>query len=439
MLSSINIAVKEFQELTKNKEIQIISHHDTDGITSAAILTKALSREGKKFSTRIVKGLDEEIINSLPQDKIIIFLDLASNSFEYIKKLKTKVFILDHHELTSDPPENVTIINPHIFGEEEISGAGVTYLFAKALNEKNIELAHFAVIGMVGDMLEKKPSKIYNDIINSSKIILKKGLIMYPATRPIDKVLEYSSDIFIPGVTGSSIGTSNFLRDLGITRKQGRYKSIIELTDEETSKLITAISLQRSDKCDPSELIGNIYLVNFFGNLEDVRQISAVINACSRLGESGLAISYCLQNQKAKERVDKLYTKYKQEIVKALNSVATFKKIENKNYIIINAEDKIKDTIIGTIASILSNSRNYEKGKAIIAMAYNEDKIKISARMVGKTEKNIREVLNSVVEIIGGEVGGHSAAAGALIEKTKEGEFIDEIKRKLEFELVKIQ
>jgi single-stranded-DNA-specific exonuclease len=414
MLSSINIAVKEFQELTKNKEIQIISHHDTDGITSAAILTKALSREGKKFSTRIVKGLDEEIINSLPQDKIIIFLDLASNSFEYIKKLKTKVFILDHHELTSDPPENVTIINPHIFGEEEISGAGVTYLFAKALNEKNIELAHFAVIGMVGDMLEKKPSKIYNDIINSSKIILKKGLIMYPATRPIDKVLEYSSDIFIPGVTGSSIGTSNFLRDLGITRKQGRYKSIIEL-------------------------IGNIYLVNFFGNLEDVRQISAVINACSRLGESGLAISYCLQNQKAKERVDKLYTKYKQEIVKALNSVATFKKIENKNYIIINAEDKIKDTIIGTIASILSNSRNYEKGKAIIAMAYNEDKIKISARMVGKTEKNIREVLNSVVEIIGGEVGGHSAAAGALIEKTKEGEFIDEIKRKLEFELVKIQ
>jgi len=438
MLESIKNFANEFLKKTKGKQIQIISHNDTDGITSAAIIAKTLQRINKKFSIKIVKQIEKETIANLPKDKPLLFLDLASNSFNYLEKLKTEIFILDHHEITSEIPKNIRIINPHLFNEEEISGAGLTYLFAKELNKQNTDLAHLAVIGMVGDLLEKNPGKIYNKIINDSKVTVKKGLIMYPATRPVDKVLEYSSDIYIPEVTGSSIGTNNFLREIGIKKSGGRYKSLIELNEEETSKLITAISLQRVDQGDSAELIGNIYLINFFNKLEDIRQISAMINACSRSGESGIAIAFCLQSPAAKERVDQIYIKHKQGIVEALNSLPELKKIENKNYLIINAEDKIKDTIIGTVASILSNSRDYEKGKAIIAMAYNENKIKISARMVGKSGKNIRDVLNSVVEIVGGEVGGHSGAAGALIEKKKEKEFVDELKKKLEVELVKI-
>jgi single-stranded DNA-specific DHH superfamily exonuclease len=121
-----------------------------------------------------------------------------------------------------------------------------------------------------------------------------------------------------------------------------------------------------------------------------------------------------------------------------MNIIPELEKIEDKNYLIINAQDKIKDTIIGTVASILSNSRDHQEGKAIIALAYNEDKIKVSARMVGKSGRNIREVLNSVVEITGGEVGGHPAAAGCLIEKINESNFIKELKKKLDIELVKI-
>ena len=163
-----------------------------------------------------------------------------------------------------------------------------------------------------------------------------------------------------------------------------------------------------------------------------------MINACSRNGESSIAVSFCLQNKKAKERVEKIHTINKQNIVKALNIIPELDKIENKNYLIINAQNKIKDTIIGTIASIISNSREYPEGKAIIGMAYNQDKIKVSARMVGKSGKNIREVLNAVIEIVGGEVGGHPMAAGCLIEKQKEGEFILELKKKLEIEMIKI-
>ena len=441
MLAAIKEVAKQFLEKTESKEIQVISHHDTDGITSASIMTKALYRLGRPFSVRIVKQLEESTILELPQDKVIIFLDLASNSFQYIEKLNTEVFILDHHELTPNIvlPKNVTIINPHLFNEENISGAGLTYLFSKELDEQNKDLAYLAVIGMVGDLMEKNFGKIYSQIIKDSKVIVKKGLILYPATRPIDRVLEYSSDVYIPGVTGSGPGTNDFLRDLGFKKINGHYKSSIELTNEELSKLITAITLQRADPGDSSEIVGNIYLLNIFGKVEDARQISAMINATSRLGESGTAISFCLQNKNAKIRVDEIYTVYKQNIVKALQSLPSLKKIDSKNYLIINAEDKIKDTIIGTIASILSNSKEYEEGKAIIAMAYNENKIKVSARIVGKNgNKNIRELLNSVIEEIGGEVGGHKFAARCLIEKSKEDKFLEILQKQLEIELVKI-
>ncbi|PIN94928.1 hypothetical protein COU53_01610, partial [Candidatus Pacearchaeota archaeon CG10_big_fil_rev_8_21_14_0_10_30_48] len=219
--------------------------------------------------------------------------------------------------------------------------------------------------------------------------------------------------------------------------ENGKYKTILEINEEELSRLITAITLQRSDSGKTEDLVGNIYLVNFFNKLEDAREISAMINACSRNGESSTAVSFCLQNKKAKDRVEKIHTINKQNIVKALNMIPELDKIENKNYLIINAQNKIKDTIIGTIASIISNSREYPEGKAIIGMAYNQDKIKVSARMVGKSGKNIREVLNAVIEIIGGEVGGHPMAAGCLIEKQKEGEFILELKKKLEIEMIK--
>src|SRR3989344_1522840 len=191
MLASISKVAKQFLEKTENKKIQVISHNDTDGITSASIITRALQRMNKEFSLRIVKQLDSEVFKEIPEDKVVLFLDLASNSFQYIKDLKNPVFILDHHEIISDVPENVIIINPHLFHEEEISGAGLAYLFAKELSDENIDLAYLAAIGMVGDMLEKNLWKIYTKNKKYYKVIIKKGLNLFPATIPIKKVKPF--------------------------------------------------------------------------------------------------------------------------------------------------------------------------------------------------------------------------------------------------------
>ncbi|MFC1800832.1 DHH family phosphoesterase, partial [Nanoarchaeota archaeon] len=47
-----------------------------------------------------------------------------------------------------------------------------------------------------------------------------------------------------------------------------------------------------------------------------------------------------------------------------------------------------------------------------------------SLRVVGKSELNLKSVMSKIVAVVGGEYGGHTHAAGAIIPTDKEGEFI---------------
>lgn len=210
---------------------------------------------------------------------------------------------------------------------------------------------------------------------------------------------------------------------------------MIELNEEEMSKLITAILIRTNAKAE--EIIGNFYLVKFFNKLEDARELSAMINACSRLDCSSISLALCLDSKKARKTAETIYAEYKQHLISALQ-YAEQNKVAGKGYIILNAQDKIKDTIIGTVASILSMSRKYEEGTIILAMSYNEDKIKVSARIVGRNGRNVREFLKSITDKMGGECGGHPMAAGCFFSREKEQEFIDLAMKNLELEVIKI-
>ena len=433
MYEKINLAI---QKISSNKKpIKVISHYDADGITSAAIFSKALQRWGKVFSLEIVKGLEEGFINSLPESHLLIFLDLASNSLDYLKNKKTDIIVLDHHEIIQSIPDNVLMVNPLTENSDMISAAGVCYLFARALSTENKDLANLAVIGMVGDVMDKNLNKTYDEILKDANIIIKKGLLIYPSTRPLDRALEYSSSPYIPGVTGNYKEVIELLKDANIPRIDGKYKSLHELTEQEMSNLVTSVILRGVEQKKLASLLGNLYLVKFFNKLEDAREFSALINACSRMDRPDVSLGFCLGNKKYKEEAEKIYAEYKQHLISALKFVSDSQKIEGKKYAIINAKDNIKDTIIGTVASIISQSPVYETGTIIVALAYNQDKIKVSARIAGREGKNVREVLNKVVAPMGGEVGGHPNAAGCLISKDKELLFIAELQKTLEIEV----
>jgi len=353
---------------------------------------------------------------------------------------------LDHHEIDkSKLNDKIKIINHHLTDSpenNEATGAGVCYLFSKAISQANQDLASLAIIGMIGDRHESNLSKINQQIVKEAHDLeIKKGLVIYPATRPLRRALEWSTSPYIPGVTGNGPGAMEILRETGIPYE----KSLLDLTQDEMSKLITAVMIRRAQHNKAEDILGNLYVLKFFNTKEDVREISTLINACSRLGYSDIAISYCLESESAKKRALDIYTEYKQELVSGLKVAEKMDKIKGKGFVILNAKDRIKDVIVGTICSMLSSSPTYDEGTILIGMAYNKDKIKVSARIVGHEGRNLKEVLEKTVVKFKGnnpetiaEVGGHHFAAGCLVEKDKEFSFIETLKKELEIEIVKV-
>jgi RecJ-like exonuclease len=441
IINAIENFSKLFLEEIKKNQIHLISHFDTDGITSAAIFSKTLEKLNKQFSIKIIKQLSQEEILNFPKDKTIVLIDLGSGSLEHLAKIKNKVFIIDHHEIkTKITSENINIINPHLISESEnLCSSELTYLFSKSISNENTNLAHLAIIGMIGDTMEKEISKLREKIIREADVKVKRGLLIYPSTRPLDRALEYSARPFIPGVTGDSKGTYELLKEAGIEKIGKNFKALIDLDEDEMKRLATSIMLRLSSK-EYKDYLGNLYLVKLFNKIEDAREISAIINACSRMGKPEIALMLCLGSTAARKKAEKIHVKYRQQIISGLKYINENEKIIGREYVIINAKDGIKDTLIGTLTSILSFSQVYKEGTIIIAMAYDKDKIKVSTRMVGRNPKykNLNELMKSVTYLLGGESGGHKSAAGCIIKKEHEQKFIELIRKKLEIEVIKV-
>lgn len=444
---AIGSAVERFRGLD-DSPVRIISHLDSDGIASASILIKALKREDRKFSLSIVKQIDSDLLEILKREeyKILFFVDLGSGYLSNIEKnLPGKeIFILDHHK-----PEhfktNLVHINPHLFdidGGREISGAGIVYFFVKKLNEKNMDLAHIAVIGAIGDVQEKNGflklnDRILADAVSMGKMVVKKGLNMFGMqTRPIHKVLEYSTIPYIPGVTGNEGGAIRFLEEIGISiRENGQYKKLIHLNDEDMKKLVTAIILRRIGSEDkPEDVLGPIYILPDEDDempTKDAKEFSTLLNATGRLNRPSLGIGTCLGNKKLKNGAINLLARYKKEIIGALDWFYKNRKsnsvLERKGYVIINAEDNVRDTLIGTLTSILAKSNMYKEGTILLSLAHTlEGDTKVSLRCAGFRDNDVdlRQLIINIAKRIDAMAGGHREAAGAIIPQDKEGEFI---------------
>ena len=313
LLDYMSKCVDKFKDIIENIEnpkIRVITHYDCDGITSGAILSRAFQRADIKFHLTIISQLERKVLESLVKEfenvenGVLFILDLGGD-FELIKKIKAKIFILDHHDLKSQLSitQNIFLMHPLYFdnsGKDEICGAGLCYLFSKAVSKDNTDLSSLAIIGMIGDRHETKISRLYQQIItDTNDLEIKKSLLIFSATRPLKKSLEYSTSIYIPGVTGSSLGVQDLLRENNIPCE----KTLYELSEEELSKLLTGIMIRRASHGEKDGIIGNIYILKFYNRKEDVRELSVLINACSRLGHSDIALSFCLENQKAKTQI----------------------------------------------------------------------------------------------------------------------------------------
>ena len=426
---------------------------DADGISSAAIMIKLLKKLQFKFSLSIVQQLTNDVLKQLSREHYsqYIFTDLGSGQINNIKGnlANRKALILDHHLLTKDVKqyENIMHVNPFIHGIDggtAVSGSGVVYLFSKQVFEIK-DMAHIALLGAIGDMQENDGFSELNNVIledatKAGKIRIERGLRFFGyQTKPLYQMLKYSTDLYIPGVTGDDKGAAEFMQSLGIQLKRGDdFTKLSDLNEEEMKNLAAAIILKRKKEENPDDIFGNIYVLTdekHGSPTRDAREFSTLLNACGRLGRASLGMGACLGNENNKIAAISSLQDYKNEIIKAVNwywtNINTPYVIKGDKYIIINAQDNILATINGTLASILSKSGNFEDGTLIMAMAQLIDNTtKVSLRVSGKVNESVdlRKILKSIIKETGGEAGGHRLAAGAIVPTEKERMFVEKAK-----------
>jgi single-stranded-DNA-specific exonuclease len=455
-LSAANEAAKVvLATVKKDGFILVFSHLDADGIAAAGVMGKMLYRLDARFRIRVMQWVDEKIVNDIVSDKpqLVILTDFGSGYLDLLNEKipNVKVVILDHHQITSKVANpNFVQVNPHLFGIDgatDVSGSGVAYFVAKAVNSSNMDLAPIAVVGALGDMQDKYEQRslkslneiMVNDAVAAGMLRVEKDLIFFGReTRPIYKMLVTTTNPFIPGLSGQETEALNFVANLGIPLKQDdKLRALCDLTDEERKRLCSALAdylLSKGLHLEVENLIGYIYVLTKEESntvLRDGREFAVLLNSTGRMDRPSLGISLCMGDRKAAlEESSKILEGYRKNINKYLFWVAEKpeRMREFENIYVIYGESFINEKIIGTVSSIIVSSlANIEKPLLAFANVEVEKAAKFSGRTTEAALRkgvNLGEVMRLASEANGGKGGGHNIAAGAQVPLDKIEGFI---------------
>ena len=406
--------------LSGKNYIKIVSHYDADGLSSAAILSSALGREEKDFSVRIVKRVSNELIEEINDESpdLVIFSDIGA-SYD-LTNLKVQGLILDHHKPKKLYGGNVLEVNPMYYGIEELSGSGVSYLFVKNLNRLNTYLSYLGIAGAIGDIrpMVGMNYMILRDAEAAGVVKLSKSLNVFgTSTRSIHESL-YLNEI-LPNINSES-SSVQFLSNVGIElKKDGKWKTLDDLTEDEMRKLVSAIIEERikngfTNHDDVFAMRMNMPKLGM-----DINEFSTVLNAFGRLDRYYEGVKFALNP--TKDVAMKTYKDYRVSIGRYMRWMK--QNVELSDFTIVDAGKHINPNFIGIVCSMIIKSENVG---TIIGLADDGDMIKISARSkLGDMSKFV----NSLVDKFGGEAGGHMEAAGASIPIEKKEELLDELTR----------
>ncbi|AXR76433.1 DHH family phosphoesterase [Natrarchaeobaculum sulfurireducens] len=482
-------AVACANRLLEADRVLLASHIDADGLTSAAIAASALERAGLPFETVFEKQLDEAAIESIAatEYETVLFTDFGSGQLDIIGECEdagafTPV-IADHHQ----PAERDTEyhLNPLLFGingASELSGAGASYVLARALADvsgqadaddppvatdggtataatgteahaDNRDLAALAIVGAVGDMqasggeLHGANAEIVAEGVDAGVLETGTDLAIYgKQTRPLPKLLEYATDVGIPGISNDEAGALRFLEDLDLELKRdGEWRRWAGLTNEEKQVVASALVKRAVSRGVPAgkidQLVGTSYVLRtepVGTELRDASEFSTLLNATARYERADVGLAVCLGDRgEALERARSLLRNHRRNLSQGIDLV-TQEGVTHEDHIQwFHAGDRIRETIVGIVAGMAMGNAGVSRSKPIFAFAEKsaeeasgsggDAEVKVSARGTHSLVRrglDLSVVMGEASRAVGGDGGGHDVAAGATVPSGAEDEFV---------------
>lgn len=412
----------------KHDFIQVYSHYDADGVSSAAIIAKTLMRAGKEFRVTLFTTLNDynmDVIRNTKSECIII-TDLGASYIDQLDKMDCDIIVLDHHTIISQA-ERICYANPHLYGIDGMTsgcGATMSLLFAVTMSESNWDLVQIAFAGIAGDRQHINGLSGLNTYLLEEGV--KRGFIeeqpgsLIPAGDLMTE-LYLITDPYIRGVSGNADGVSKLLDDAGISHG----KSYSDLTDEEKRKLSSLIAIKLTEQgmqlSSMEEVARNRYYLK--GMKMDAEYLSAVLNSCGRNGFGGMGIAAGMGDLKAFDEGVKLSQESASLVVKSVVDLDS-KGLEQCEH--IQCFDSSDSGFTGMLCGVAMQCFA-DHNKPTIGFNTSKDPCNISSRgMFHQLEKGVdlAAAMRDACASVGGEGGGHRIAAGGSVPQDRIKEFL---------------
>ena len=379
ILPDMDKAVDRILEAIENQEkVLVYADYDTDGATSATILTKFLKslevdtsyyipnriKEGYGLNTKAI-----ETFKKLGYD-LIITVDTGIAAIEeakFAKKLGLDLIITDHHEVQTEIPDAIAVVDQKRLDNypvENICGCMVAYKLIQAisisigLEEKEyLKYLPIVAIGTIGDVMP---------LLGENRLIVQKGLEM--------------------------------------------LKNNHEYLDEIDKYLLLKLF---SEKTITSEIVAYYIspLLNASGRLgNDTATMFLTSESIQEIDENYIELS--LENEKRKQIVS-------ENLSLALKMIEENKKDIEKSSVILLTSKEFHEGVVGILASKVLE----QTGKTTIILTENENGFKGSGRAKGI---NLFELILPFKDKLDA-FGGHSAAIGLSVSN----EYIEEFKNEI--------
>lgn len=402
----IKKAIELVNLIKRQENIVIISHGDADGVAGSAIASILLKEIGIEHEIKFVKYLNGEIIDRY-KDDFILFIDVGNGNIEEIIEKKVDCVIVDHHFCNKYFKNS---LNPFYYGIDgsNISASGLMHLIARNVKGD----ADIALIGAIGDLQDLK-SGLNQSILKESNIKMIKDIKTYGRNMPLYKMLSYSP--LIPPFFKNVRMVIKFLRRNGINEK----KSWKDLDKKEKRLVFSEIVKTLIKRGYDYEYISNLYGEVYELNGIDIREIASIINSLAKYEKYEMALDTCIT--KNFKIADKFLNIHRKNIK---NGIKLAKENLNDGNLIkyFHGGNLIRDTILGTITGMLLDGEKISK--PIIGFVESDNEIKVSARAPKNLNINLSLAIKNAANKLGGYGGGHKAAAGAIIPRGYEEEFI---------------
>jgi len=454
-------------KLRAASSVKIVTHIDADGITAGSIASVALTRAGIDHTIEFVRKLDPDAVERIKQEEpeLVWFTDLGSGHLDQLNGLEC--VITDHHVPSSkgslnrkrrmdilayaEAGHDVPQVNPHLIGRNgatDVSGAGATYLAAKALDPGNTDLAALAVVGAVGDLQDTEARRLTGTNVSIVEDAVEAGVVERAMdirffgreTRPVYKILQYSSDPVLPGLTGREKECLAFISSMGVPLKEGEeWRTWNDLAPSERKQVISELGRYLLTNGmgwrSAIRLVGETYtlLKEARGSeLRDAKEFATLLNSCGRHDKAEIGYRVCLGDRDEwLKRARQLLAGHRRSLVESLNYVKEVGVTRLEWLQWFHGADVIPETIVGTVAGMCLNSPDFDGDVPMFGFALTEDGsgVKVSARgnrPLIERGMDLSVVMREGSKAVGGVGGGHNVAAGATIPYEKEQAFLVE-------------